>query len=153
MDNPEDKALLANLSAASFSRALTGTPQGGLHLALADGRTDFGGLLVEFLGGTVMINADCGDGAYAWLPSHEVAGSDDEDGGVAFLRFPELGSMLCCSLDTAVLVMAGWRRGEQQRRAEQRPSAGREMWDKAARSLRKFRALWAWTNDPDSFFA
>lgn len=147
MDNPEEdeeQALLAVPSAATFARTCTGTAQGGLHLVLADGPNNYSGLLVEYLGGTVMIFADCGDRTYEWLPRHEVAGSDAEDGLVARRRFPELGSLLCCGLSVALLVMAGCKR----RRAEQRPRAGHATWCKIARSLQKFRALWARTDSP-----
>ena len=99
----------------------------------------FSGLLAEYMGGTQMIFADCGDRSYEWLPNHDVAGSDDEDGLVAQLRFPELGSLLCCGFSVAVLVMTGCK----LRCAEQRHPASCPMWCKIKRSLQKFRALWS----------
>lgn len=90
-----------------------------------------------------MIFADCGDHMYEWLPQHEVAGSDDEDGLVARLRFPELGNLLCCGFSVAMLAMAGCKK-----RHSQRIRAERALWCKMARSLKKFQALWALTEDP-----
>lgn len=143
MDLPETPELPPQERwAATFLRPGPATPQGGLHSLLAGGPKDFGGLLAEYLGGTAMIFADCGDRTYEWLPVHEVAGSDHEDGAlVSRLRFPELGCLLCAGLDVAVLVVAGCK--ERRYAPDKRPRAERAMFGKMVRFLQQFRALWA----------
>ena len=69
-------------------------------------------ILLEQVGFTSMILADCGRGPtgpsrYEWLPPHLVAGG--ESCGVSFRRSPELGSLMCCGLTLALLLVHKFR--------------------------------------------
>ena len=65
------------------------------------------GTIVQLLGTTPMIYADCGAGSYHWLPLHEVAGSEEDNRTIATARLHELGCLICCNRKIAQLVLVG----------------------------------------------
>ena len=99
-------------------------------------------ILLEQVGFTSMIHADCGRGfyerenRYELLPRHLVAGG--ESAPESFRRNPELGSLLCCSLSLAVLLVHKFRCVATQSQVDSKPSEHLSV-------LRKFDFLWAIT--------
>ena len=104
---PTEGVVARAFTASMFSRPCLVTEFGKM---LAAAPKDFGGRLIEYIGATPLINADCGDGCYAWLPPHEVAGGDREDAAVVSHRFPEVSCLLCSALDVALHVLGGIRK-------------------------------------------